>query len=109
MKTPIRVQRSRAKGWKMPENTIYVGRPTLWGNPYQVGAYIMGNCVLVPGKVYDTGDAVDCFDAHLASFKTLWPDFFETWIKPLRGKNLACWCTLDMPCHADSLLKAANE
>jgi hypothetical protein len=26
----------------------------------------------------------------------------------LRGKNLACWCPLDQPCHADVLLELAN-
>jgi hypothetical protein len=29
-----RIQRSRAKGWRMPEGAVYVGRPTLWGNPW---------------------------------------------------------------------------
>lgn len=27
----------------------------------------------------------------------------------LRGKNLACWCPLNQPCHADVLLKLANR
>lgn len=27
----------------------------------------------------------------------------------LRGKNLACWCALDAPCHADVLLELANQ
>jgi hypothetical protein len=27
----------------------------------------------------------------------------------LRGKNLACWCPLDQPCHADVLLELANK
>jgi len=26
----------------------------------------------------------------------------------LRSKNLACWCPLDQPCHADVLLEIAN-
>lgn len=26
----------------------------------------------------------------------------------LRGKDLACWCPLDAPCHADVLLRIAN-
>jgi hypothetical protein len=26
----------------------------------------------------------------------------------LRGRNLACWCPLDQPCHADVLLELAN-
>ena len=37
MNTPIRVQRKRTKGWKAPENTVYVGRPTRWGNQFKVG------------------------------------------------------------------------
>jgi hypothetical protein len=32
-------------------------------------------------------------------------EFFE----PLRGRDLACWCPLDQPCHADVLLELANR
>ncbi len=41
MSKPKRIQRSRAKGWKMPANAIYVGRPTVWENPYVVGSELM--------------------------------------------------------------------
>ena len=34
---PERLQRQRTKGWRMPPDTVYVGRPTKWGNPYSVG------------------------------------------------------------------------
>ena len=27
----------------------------------------------------------------------------------LRGRDLACWCPLDQPCHADVLLELANR
>jgi len=27
----------------------------------------------------------------------------------LRGKNLACWCPIGEPCHADVLLEIANK
>ena len=27
----------------------------------------------------------------------------------LRGHDLACWCPLDGPCHADVLLELANR
>lgn len=27
----------------------------------------------------------------------------------LAGKNLACWCELGSPCHADVLLEVAND
>jgi hypothetical protein len=33
--------------------------------------------------------------------------FVDDW--KLRGKNLACWCPLDQPCHADVLLELANQ
>ena len=29
-------------------------------------------------------------------------------IAELRGRDLACWCPLDQPCHADVLLELAN-
>ena len=31
------------------------------------------------------------------------------WLAPLRGHDLACWCPLDQPCHADVLLELANQ
>lgn len=30
-------------------------------------------------------------------------------LEPLRGHDLACWCPLDQPCHADVLLELANR
>lgn len=35
--SPVRVQRQRTKGWRKPENTVYVGRGSRWGNPFIVG------------------------------------------------------------------------
>ena len=29
--------------------------------------------------------------------------------RELRGRDLACYCPLDQPCHADVLLAIANE
>ena len=36
MRMPIRIQRKRTRGWRMPAHTIYVGRGSLYGNPYRV-------------------------------------------------------------------------
>ena len=41
---------------------------------------------------------------HRAGAKRTHPDT----LAELRGKNLACWCALDQPCHADVLLELAN-
>lgn len=38
---PVRVQLSRKKGWRMPENTVSVARPGKWGNPFRIGGYFM--------------------------------------------------------------------
>ena len=32
----------------------------------------------------------------------------EFYMRDLRGHDLACWCPLDQPCHADVLLELAN-
>jgi len=60
---------------------------------------------------YDSHDPrvqVQWFREHMADMK-LQPDRYEKLIAPLRGKNLACWCALDQPCHADVLLELANR
>ena len=60
MSKPKRIQRIRAKGWKMPANAIYVGRPTVWGNPYVVGSELMNGETLTAEK------AVELYEQHLA-------------------------------------------
>ena len=98
MSKPKRIQRSRAKGWKMPANAIYVGRPTVWGNPYVVGSQLMNGETLTAEK------AVALYEQHLAD------NFSEGDVRHcLHDKDLACWCALDEPCHADVLLRIANS
>lgn len=53
-------------------------------------------------------EAVDCYRAYVKA--TLGGG--ERWrlpVQQLRGKDLACWCPLDQPCHADVLLEIANS
>jgi hypothetical protein len=93
-----RIQRSRAKGWKMPANAIYVGRPTVWGNPYVVGSQLLNGETLTAEK------AIALYEQHVAD------NFNERDIRHcLHDKDLACWCALDQPCHADVLLRIANS
>ena len=87
--TPTRIQRKRSAGWKMPPNAIYVGRPTIWGNPYKVD--VNGSLEEVIAK----------YRVWLEEKLKVNPHFFD----PLKGKDLACWCPLDKPCHADVLLE----
>lgn len=102
---PIRVQRKRTKGWKMPENTIYVGRGSKWGNPFSIGKEnIFGRLAV------DNRSAVGLFEDLLQEKELIALSAYPMKdILELRGKNLACWCPLDKPCHADVLLKLANK
>lgn len=112
-----RIQRKRTKGWKMPPNTVYVGRPTLHGNPFQVGMYAKvhsgGFAYLVcwekkhaaPGFKYmaTAQDCVDMFREYMDGSPGK-----KKAAAMLRGKDLACWCEVGDPCHADVLLEIAN-
>ena len=40
---PKRIQRKRTKGWRMPENTVYVGRPSKFRNMCRVGVDVQTN------------------------------------------------------------------
>ena len=33
---PIRIQRKRTRGFRMPPGVIYVGRGSRWGNPFKI-------------------------------------------------------------------------
>ena len=115
MSEPKRIQRKRTRGWRMPKNAVYVGRPSGWGNPYKVMKEKRGFAVywsnegeqfkVTPkGKYYKSKS--DAAGAAIRLYRLVFMlcDFSE-----LRGKDLACWCPLDQPCHADVLLELANE
>ena len=70
----------------MPPNTISVCRPGKWGNPFTFAN--SGNVHPVLRFACEVAPLLD--------------------VSPLRGKNLACFCPLDVDCHADVLLELAN-
>jgi hypothetical protein len=110
---PIRIRLSRAKGWRLPENTTVVSRPSKWGNPFIVGkdgkredcarwfAFMLNGSYLCGGT--------PTFDEMRAYRR-----FASRNLSRLKGKNLACWCALPKPgepdhCHAAVLLHVANR
>ncbi|UCG52923.1 MAG: DUF4326 domain-containing protein [Candidatus Latescibacterota bacterium] len=90
-----RVQRKRKRGWRMPPETVYVGRPTRWGNPFLVG------------DVFTRMQAVAAYRSYIETMIESKPEIYD--LGQLRGKNLACWCPLNQPCHADVLLELARQ
>lgn len=136
---PIRIQRKRIKGWRMPAGAVYVGRGSKWGNPFVVGEPSgifdgkNGCClgirveveILVPAltpeqvieyyraavegmmcpEMYPAGH--NWRNQFLMKARAQWPSSAAR--HELLGKDLACWCSLDQPCHADVLIRIANE
>lgn len=102
---PERIQRKRTKGWKKPNGAIIVSRPSKYGNPFVVGVAYSEDEPLYK----TTQEAVEAYEYTLAEFKRLMPSAFEEWIAPLRGHDLCCWCKVGDFCHADTLIRYANE
>lgn len=89
----------------MPENTVVVTRGTKWGNPCVVNPRVaLGSGAKHAPNVRTAAEAVEIYREYLAEC----PDLI-TALPELRGKNLACFCALDQPCHADVLLELANQ
>lgn len=89
-------------------DAVYVGRPTKWGNPFKPGE----------PDVDGPRSRQRCVKLFEFFFAAIFGDFNEQScsysvspyaLDELRGKDLACWCPLDQPCHADVLLEMANR
>ena len=134
MSAPVRIQLRRTKGWRMPPNTVSVARPGKWGNPHAVclddirdtgeedengepikqGPWL---CKMQPDRLagwwFETEaeavtKAVDLYRWRMTEAPMPACVELRSQLHELRGKNLACWCPLDQPCHADVLLELAN-
>ena len=114
---PQRIQRQRTKGYRMPPNTVSVCHPGKWGNPFKSGDPVQNRvCVttaVMSGAIgpeeyknnapITAEQAVKLYKYHLTQGGKYLP------LEELRGKNLACFCPLDRPCHADVLLELAKK
>lgn len=96
---PKRIHLSRKKGWRKPEGCIVVSRPSKWGNHIRV----TGVSGVVTAATPE--EAVRRYREMLALSAPL----RNAIRRELGGYDLACWCPLDQPCHADVLLEIANS
>lgn len=122
----------------MPEGAVYVGRPTMFGNPFQAykckccgywdvrddnnvtylvdHAYVRQPHVRADRQTWTTKtcavrEAVRLYNDELTYWvggRMEWAPGFREAVAALAGHDLACWCPLDQPCHADILLELAN-
>ena len=112
---PERIQLSRAKGWRLPARAIKVDRTTRWGNPYRIGEPVDMKQVRRWGWNFSpNGSKCICGNAAeaVARFRhcLLWDGAIHDFVRnELSGRDLACWCDPNEPCHADVLLEIANS
>lgn len=106
-----RIQLSRAKGWRLPAGALVVDRRSPWGNPWPVGKPVDGVVVMVDGQLLPyrptREQSIAMYRRWLAEqILNRGGDF----LRPvLRAHQLACWCPLDLPCHADVLIEVSHE
>jgi Domain of unknown function (DUF4326) len=79
------------RGEKLPPNSVYIGRPSKWGNPFVIG------------KHGTRTEVIEKYRAYILSRPWLMATLPE-----LRGKNLVCWCAPE-PCHGDVLLELVQR
>jgi len=76
----------------VPEGSVYIGRPSKWGNPFSIGK---------------DGTREEVIAKYLGWILTH-PEKMEDAQRELQGQNLVCFCA-PKACHGDILLRIANE
>ncbi|WP_225784531.1 DUF4326 domain-containing protein [Xenophilus sp. Marseille-Q4582] len=100
--TKPRVLNKRVSG--MPEGSVYVGRPSKWGNPFSH----LDHGTLAHHKVATRDEACDAHIKWIDEILRRDPDAINRIRAELKGKDLVCWCA-PARCHAEYLLKLANS
>ncbi|MBP6029792.1 MAG: DUF4326 domain-containing protein [Sphingobium sp.] len=111
---PQRHQRSRKRGYRTPPGVIYVGRPTVYGNPFDARRFGHARSVLLYRRwiACELGalqlEALGFCPSEIDGL-TRWRARLETRLPQLAGRDLQCWCPATSRwCHADALLSVAN-
>lgn len=100
---PKRHKRSRRKGARLPPGVRCVTRPGPFGNPFDsVEQFRFLLEIVLENK--PANRSMRCNSKQYAGMQVIAKRIGE-----LRGKDLACFCDLDQPCHADVLIEFANK
>jgi len=111
---PIRIQRKRTKGFKLPTGCICCTRPGPWGNPWAVRRVDNQWAVVWP---LTRVDYYDDRESAVASALELFRDWLrarnvrERFRAGLAGaKFLACWCPVESPnCHVEIIREVLRD
>ena len=77
---------------KRQKYDVYIGRPSKWGNPLEIGDGLTREDVIKGYELY--------LEEH--------PELVAAAKRELRGKILGCWCKPKV-CHGDVLARIADE
>lgn len=97
---------------EVPVGAVYIGRqaPLLgrskWANPFKAGKTTPVNWAAPFGgvRVRDVAHAIELYRQLVDAS----PSYRAEARAELAGRDLACWCKPDQPCHGDHLLTIAN-
>lgn len=81
---------------KRDEYDVYVGRGSIWGNPFRIGRFPLVN----DGT---RAEVIEKYEAYIRGR----PDLLEQ-LPSLVGKRLGCYC-YPLACHGDVLIKLLKE
>jgi len=76
-----------------PEDSVYIGRPSKWGNPFKVGEH---------------GTESEVAQKYITWIKSQ-PELIADAKRELVGKDLACYCSRPNLCHGDLLILISND
>lgn len=71
---------------------VYIGRPSKWGNPFQIGPDASGHR-------WNRKEVIQLYRTWLRNNA---PELIAEARRELKGKVLGCWCA-PLPCHGDIL------
>lgn len=103
---------TRQRPWRAENpDAVIVARPSKWGNPYRLGSTVV--ITAAGGERQVLRHLSRAMAVHLYRLWVWNWDLADEGHQPLNvaelaGRDLACWCPLDQPCHADVLLELAN-
>lgn len=108
-----RIQRKRTVGWRMPDGTKYIGRPSIWANPFKVGEPPPKRFIQFEFHFEDTikykNNAVVKDAAEAVRLYEMYSPPSLPELEMLKGKNIACWCKVNDHCHGDVIIKHYNK
>lgn len=76
---------------KRSKHDVYIGRPSIWGNPFEIG------------RDGTREEVINKYRTWIAERPLLIAKLPE-----LKGKTLGCWCA-PQACHGDVLAELANK